>query len=289
MLALQDIKANQNNPRIISESKLKKLINSLLVFPKMMSLRPITLDENLFNLGGNMRQTALGRIAQMKYGELKDYIEQLPEFADLPDGGAEVLAYWKKFLRKPMAYVQIAYDLTEDEKQAFIIKDNVSFGDWDYDELETWNKDRLEAWGVETSMPDFGQEGGNTWGGQEDGHTPADTETSRLSELKFVDCYYTPEEQPEINLSDCVDMSLFDKKLKVIDDSSLPQAKKDMLRLFAYRFIRIDFESVANYYAFNATDEEKRVIERLRMVLVDGSLDGFFEDGMIRVNEHFNN
>ena len=55
MLPLAKIKANQQNPRVISESKLKKLINSLLVFPKMMSLRPITLDDDGFVLGGNMR------------------------------------------------------------------------------------------------------------------------------------------------------------------------------------------------------------------------------------------
>ena len=58
VLPLKKIKANQQNPRIISESKLKKLINSLLVFPKMMSLRPITVDGDFFVLGGNMRQYA---------------------------------------------------------------------------------------------------------------------------------------------------------------------------------------------------------------------------------------
>ena len=60
------------------------------------------------------------------------------------------------------------------------------------------------------------------------------------------------------------------------------------MKLLAYRFIKIDFESIANYYAFNASDEEKKVIERLRCVLVDGSLDGFFEDRMLRINDHFN-
>ena len=56
-MPLAKIKANHNNPRIISESKLKKLINSLLVFPKMLSLRPITIADGDFVLGGNMRQT----------------------------------------------------------------------------------------------------------------------------------------------------------------------------------------------------------------------------------------
>ena len=69
MLPLAKIKANQQNPRVISESKLKKLINSLLVFPKMMSLRPITLDDDGLMLGGNMRLTAGDRAVLRGRGE----------------------------------------------------------------------------------------------------------------------------------------------------------------------------------------------------------------------------
>lgn len=163
VLPLNKIKANQDNPRTISESKLKKLVNSLLVFPKMMLLRPITVDENNFVLGGNMRQTALGRIAQMTLEELQALIETLPEFNELPDGGHEVLEFWEQFLQRPQVEVQIAEGLSDEEKKQFIIKDNVSFGDWDYDELENWDQDKLEGWGVDTLMPDFGQE---TGGGQ---------------------------------------------------------------------------------------------------------------------------
>ena len=163
VLPLNKIKANQENPRTISESKLKKLVNSLLVFPKMMLLRPITVDENHFVLGGNMRQTALGRIAQMTFEELQAHIETLPEFNELPDGGHEVLEFWEQFLQRPQIEVQIAEGLSDEEKKQFIIKDNVSFGDWDYDELENWDQDKLEGWGVDTLMPDFGQDtgGGN--------------------------------------------------------------------------------------------------------------------------------
>ena len=157
MLSLAKIKANQQNPRTISESKLKKLINSLLVFPKMMSLRPITIDENNYVLGGNMRLTALGRIAQMTWEELQSLLESLPEYNDLPDGGHEVLEFWEKFLSKPQIEVQQATQaLTESEKKQFIIKDNVSFGDWDYDELENWDNVQLEDWGVETMLPEYG-------------------------------------------------------------------------------------------------------------------------------------
>lgn len=156
MLPLAKIKANQQNPRIISESKLKKLINSLLVFPKMMILRPITLDDDDFVLGGNMRQTALGRIAQMTFEELSEHIKTLPEFNDMDENSQrEVLTFWKRFLKRPMAYVQYGSEMTESEKRQFIIKDNVSFGDWDYDELENWDADKLEAWGIDTQLPDF--------------------------------------------------------------------------------------------------------------------------------------
>lgn len=156
-MPLAKIKANQQNPRIISESKLKKLINSLLVFPKMMTLRPITLDENDFVLGGNMRQTALNRIAQMSKEQLQETIEQAGEYQAMTDDERQAtLKYWLRFLKKPQVEVQVASDLTEDERQQFIIKDNVSFGDWDYDELESWDKERLDAWGVDTTIPDFG-------------------------------------------------------------------------------------------------------------------------------------
>lgn len=158
VLPLSKIKANQQNPRIISESKLKKLVNSLLVFPKMMLLRPITVDEYNFVLGGNMRQTALGRIAQMTIEEIQVHLEQLPEYNDLPDGGHEALEFWEKFLEKPQIEVQIAEGLSDEEKQQFIIKDNVSYGDWDYDELENWDGAKLDAWGVDTLMPDFGND-----------------------------------------------------------------------------------------------------------------------------------
>lgn len=163
VLPLSKIKANQQNPRIISESKLKKLVNSLLVFPKMMLLRPITVDEDNFVLGGNMRQTALGRIAQMTIEEIQVHLEQLPEYNDLPDGGHDALEFWEKFLEKPQIEVQIAEGLSDEEKQQFIIKDNVSYGDWDYDELENWDGAKLDAWGVDTLLPDFGNEvnGGN--------------------------------------------------------------------------------------------------------------------------------
>lgn len=156
VLPLSKIKANQQNPRVISESRLKKLINSLLVFPAMLSLRPIVIDDNNVILGGNMRQTALSRISQMTWDELLAQLETLPEYNELSDGGAAVREYWEAFLNKPQAEVIYASELSESEKQQFIIKDNVSYGDWDYDELENWDAAKLSDWGVDVELPDFG-------------------------------------------------------------------------------------------------------------------------------------
>ena len=156
VLPLSKIKANQQNPRVISESRLKKLINSLLVFPAMLSLRPIVIDDNNVILGGNMRQTALNRISQMTWEEVLAQLETLPEYNDLSDGGAAVREYWEAFLNKPQAEVIYASELSESEKQQFIIKDNVSYGDWDYDELENWDAAKLSDWGVDIELPDFG-------------------------------------------------------------------------------------------------------------------------------------
>ena len=110
-----------------------------------------------------------------------------------------------------------------------------------------------------------------------------------MSEVKFYDVYYTPKNTPDISLRECVNLDLFEKKIQVIEESPLSDEQKEVMKLLAYRFIKIDFESVANYYAFNATEDEKRVIERLRCVLVDGSIDGFIEDNMLSVLQHFEN
>ena len=206
LLPLSKIKANQQNPRVISESKLKKLLNSLLVFPKMMTLRPITLDENGFVLGGNMRQTALNRIAQMTWDELLAYMETLPEYNELPDGGFECREYWEKFLEKPMVEVQYANDLTEDEKKAFIIKDNISYGDWDYDELESWDAAKLEGWGVDMLLPDFGETGGGNLPQELEGRdlTPDTLEKingeDQTAMQRVIITYYQKDEQFVANL-----------------------------------------------------------------------------------------
>lgn len=117
-MKITDIKPNPNNPRIIKDDKFKKLVQSIKSFPQMLELRPIVIDENNIVLGGNMR--------------LKACIEA--GLTDVP--------------------VKQAADLTEEQKKEFIVKDNVGYGEWDWDDLaNNWNTDDLIEWGLD--IPNF--------------------------------------------------------------------------------------------------------------------------------------
>ena len=124
-MKLSDIKANPDNPRVIKDEAFNKLVQSIKDFPKMMALRPMVVDDNLTVLGGNMRLRALRHLG----------------YKDIPD-----------------EWVKRAGDLTEEEQKQFIIKDNVSVGDWDWDTLANeWDVQDLKDWGLE--MPaDWGVE-----------------------------------------------------------------------------------------------------------------------------------
>lgn len=125
-MKLKDIKPNPNNPRVLRDEKFQKLKQSIQEFPKMLSLRPIVIDENNVVLGGNMRLRALQDLG----------------FTDLDD-----------------SCVKYANDLTEEEKQRFIIADNVAFGEWDWDTLANdWDVVDLEAWGLDIPQFDEGND-----------------------------------------------------------------------------------------------------------------------------------
>lgn len=288
-LPLSQVFEDRNNPRIISDAKFQKLIDSILAFPKMLSLRPVVIDAEHNSLGGNMRLRSLNSISQMTYDAIKRRLAGIKDYqVKKDDERRKTRSYWKEWLKNPFVEVTDATDLTEDERKQFMIKDNVSVGDWDWQELMTnWDTAQLETWGLDAELPNF--DGGDNWGGQSSNPQRTITETEKLSEVKFTDAYYQPKEQPDITLRECIDTELFEKKIAFVNSLALSDEMKEVMRLMAYRFIRIDFESVANYYAFNATDEEKRAIERLRCVLVDGSLDGFIGDSLLRVHEHFYN
>ena len=114
---ISEIKTNPKNPRLIKDDKFKKLVKSIQEFPQMLELRPIVVDENNIVLGGNMR--------------LKACIEV---------GLKEV-------------FIVKAEDLTEQQKDEFIVKDNVGFGEWDWDILANeWDTEKLQDWGLDLPL-----------------------------------------------------------------------------------------------------------------------------------------
>lgn len=113
-MLITEIKSNPNNPRIIKDNKFKQLVKSIQDFPQMLELRPIVIDEHNMVLGGNMR--------------LKACLEA--GLTDVP--------------------VIHANNLTEAQKKEFIIKDNISFGEHDWDSLANeWNIIELDEWGLD--------------------------------------------------------------------------------------------------------------------------------------------
>jgi hypothetical protein len=113
-MLISQIKPNPENPRIIKDHKFKQLVESIKSFPQMLELRPIVIDENNVVLGGNMR--------------LKACIEA--GLTDVP--------------------VVQAKDLTDLQKKEFIVKDNVGYGEWDWEDLaNSWDVEQITDWGLD--------------------------------------------------------------------------------------------------------------------------------------------
>ena len=115
---LKDIILNPSNPRIIKDHKFQQLVKSIQDFPQMLEIRPIVVDEQMVVLGGNMRLRAC----------------QEAKLKEVP--------------------VIIASELTPEQQKEFIIKDNVGFGEWDWDMLANeWEQTTLVEWGLD--VPKF--------------------------------------------------------------------------------------------------------------------------------------
>ena len=148
---LSQVKVNGENPRSITTDKFAKLVNSILVFPKMLTIRPVVVDNKMVALGGNMRLQALKAIAKMTHGDVCNRLGTISDFLKKGDGERDkIVQYWAAWLQKPVIEIINASELTEDERKQFVIKDNVSFGSWDYDALANkWDNASLGDWGMD--------------------------------------------------------------------------------------------------------------------------------------------
>jgi len=117
LIRVSDIKSNPNNPRVIKDDKFDKLVTSIKEFPEMLEARPIVVNPDMVVLGGNMRLKALKAAG----------VKEAPVY----------VATWDEIKQKE-----------------FIIKDNVGFGEWDWDILANeWDAEELEGWGLD--LPGF--------------------------------------------------------------------------------------------------------------------------------------
>jgi len=113
---ISDIKVNPNNPRLIKDDKFKKLVQSIKDFPEMLDIRPIVVNKDMIILGGNMRYKAC------KEAGLKEV---------------------------PI----IITDLTEEQQREFLIKDNTSGGEWDWNMIANeWDVEQLSEWGLDVPL-----------------------------------------------------------------------------------------------------------------------------------------
>lgn len=154
VIELKKLKCHKANPRLIKDYKFQSLINSLLVFPEMLELRPIVVDGSMQALGGNMRTKALLSISQMNDSEIAGRLNSLDGYkGKTAEQQSNLIQYWKVWRDKPIAHIVRADSLTDDQKREFIIKDNSSFGEWDMDALANeWNLDELNEWGLELNF-----------------------------------------------------------------------------------------------------------------------------------------
>ena len=121
VLPISEVRLNPDNPRIIRDEKFKKLVRSLSAFPTMSLVRPLVIDENNVVLGGNMRLRAM----------------QESGWTEVP-------------------VIQVA-DWSEDKKREFIAKDNIGYGEWNWEVLANeWDVVELEEWGLD--VPAFDAE-----------------------------------------------------------------------------------------------------------------------------------
>ena len=202
-LKLGQIALNERNPRTITDGKMQKLINSILVFPKMLSMRPVVIDETNVALGGNMRLKALQAISQMSDKDIAARLATLKDYNERTNGEqVTLLAYWTEWLSEPKVEVVQAATLTEREKKEFIIKDNVSFGQWDWTMLDKdWDTADLGDWGMDVWTPAPTEWNGNNGSGvSASGGSVSPVDGVLPPELQGQDL--TPDELPKLQGED---------------------------------------------------------------------------------------
>jgi hypothetical protein len=206
--SISELKINDKNPRKITQGQLDKLKKSISDFPQMLEIRPIVIDVDGVVLGGNMRLRALKELG----------------FTEVP--------------------TIVVDELTDEQKKEFIIKDNIGYGEWDWDILEhDWDIPQLKEWGLE----------------------PMESKLDESFSQKIGEVHYEPNNTNH-KISD-----LFVRETKY-DDEISRITNPELQMLFVSRTIflsRFYYSRLADYYAYQASDQEKVLFEKLALVLLD--------------------
>ena len=231
-MKINELKPNESNPRIIKDSKFKKLVKSIKDFPEMLELRPIVIDEDKVILGGNMRYRACIQ-AGLK---------------DVP--------------------VKVAKGLTEEQKQEFIVKDNVGFGEWEWDILANeWDSQELEGWGLDV------------WQNEDD------INNDLLSKNIKAPTYKVTEKKPKI--TELLDTTRPDNLIEKImhyqrENNNITEEEVNFLTNAALRHTVFNYSKIADYYAHSNKDIQN-FMEESALVLID--FDKAIENGFVELTE----
>lgn len=209
-LDINDLTLSEKNPRTISKKDFAVLKKSIKDFPSMLEVREIVVDENNRVLGGHQRIKAL-----QAQGKTKVKVKRVTGW-------------------------------TDDEKDEFMIKDNIANGDWDNDKLANeWDKNKLEEWGLPMKIASNG-------------------DYKELLEVSIP--YYTPaEECPET--TELADLSEVEELNSIITKLKPEKGLEAILRARAAFFADFDFQKIADYYA-HADKKTQEVMKRLGLVIV---------------------
>jgi len=226
------IKPNEENPRYITDAKFKKLVKSIKEFPEMLETRPLVVDENMIVLGGNMRLKAL-----KSAGVFEVPVHQVKGW-------------------------------TEEQKKEFIIKDNLGYGEWDWDMVANgWDIQTLNDWGLD--IPQF-----------ETYDEEIEEEDENYTRKIEAPIYEPTGEKPKIK--DLVDQNKVKELIDKIENSKIKKQDKEFLKLAAYRHYVFDYSKIANYYAHSDKDVQE-LMEDSALIIID--YNKAIENGFIELSE----
>jgi hypothetical protein len=233
VVKISEVKPNPKNPRFIKDQKFKQLVTSIREFPDMLNKRPLVVftdtDGKYVVLGGNMRLKACEEIG----------IKEIP--------------------------IVIADEWTEEQKNEFLIKDNVGFGEWDWDTLANeWDVEQLTHWGLEMPIDLNGKD---------------DMYTSKITAPT-----YTPTgEKP--NIFELFNDEKSKEMISEIANSNIDQETKKFLELAAMRHVVFDYGKIAEFYA-QSDIETQKLMERSALIIID--FEKAIENGYVELSKKIN-